>query len=319
MSKFLLLSALLPFVLCGQSFAPPPGFAGSTAIYKDSSIIINWANNVEIERGALDIQNQGMGSASFGSEADGVGIADGIPVSLGDGGTAVLTFPFGVSNGPGPDFAVFENGFADHYMEFAHVEVSSDGENFFRFPSVSEIPTIFQLDNFSLSNCAYVHNLAGKYRALYGTPFDLDDLAGVVGLDILAITHLKLIDVIGSIDPNWGTTDGLGNIINDPFPTAFESGGFDLDAVAVLHEWEDASVSDHSIAVKCSPNPTSGQLHVSTNENCSIRLLDVRGKVLMLLDVANEFLLDLTNFPNGIYFVSAQGDLEMTTLKIIKQ
>lgn len=319
MNKLMLLLTFLPFVLCAQSFAPEPGSPGSTAIYKDSSAIVNWASSVEIVRGPMDIQNQGAGNASFGSETDGLGSSDGIPVSLGDGGVATLTFPFGISNGAGPDFAVFENGFTDHYMEFAHVEVSSDGVNFFRFPSVSEVPVIFQLDNFSISNCAYVHNLAGKYRAYYGTPFDLEDLSSILSLDVQAISHVRLIDVVGSIDSNWGTLDGLGNIINDPYPTPFESGGFDLDAVAVLHEWADASISESTLALICSPNPTSGQLQISTNQVFSIRLQDIQGKVLMTADAEDEISLDLTNFPSGMYFVSAQGESGKGTMKIIKE
>src|SRR3989338_1482760 len=242
--KLMVLLALTPFALHAQSFAPAPGLPGSTAIYKDSSAIVNWASSVEIVRGPMEIQNPSAGNASFGAEIDGLGQADAIPFSLGDGGTATLKFPFGISNGPGPDFAVFENGFADHYMEFAHVEVSSDGVNFFRFPSVSEVPTDVQIDNFSFSNCAYVHNLAGKYRVHYGTPFDLEDLSFILSLDVQAISHVRLVDVVGSIDPNWGTLDGLGNIINDPFSTPFESGGFDLDAVGVLHEEAQARISE---------------------------------------------------------------------------
>ena len=43
-----------------------------------------------------------------------------------------------------------------------------------------------------------------------------------------------MVDVVGSIDPMYGTRDSLGNLINDPWPTPFATGGFDLDAVAVL-------------------------------------------------------------------------------------
>jgi hypothetical protein len=40
---------------------------------------------------------------------------------------------------------------------------------------------------------------------------------------------------VGSLNPSYGTKDALGRFINDPWPTAFESGGFDLDAVGVMH------------------------------------------------------------------------------------
>ena len=69
-------------------------------------------------------------------------------VSLGDGGTVVLTFPQPIGDVPGPDFAVFENGFKafdnSFFLELAHVEVSSDGVNFYRFPSSSLTPSLSQ-------------------------------------------------------------------------------------------------------------------------------------------------------------------------------
>ena len=95
MNKLLLVFLVLSNYTFGQSFAPAPGNPGSTAIYKDSSIIIEWASGVQIERGPMDLTNLGLGLASFGLESDAVGIADGIPVSLGDGGIAIITFENG--------------------------------------------------------------------------------------------------------------------------------------------------------------------------------------------------------------------------------
>ena len=36
---------------------------------------------------------------------------------VGDGGSAILTFDTPIANGPGFDFAVFENGFSDTFLE----------------------------------------------------------------------------------------------------------------------------------------------------------------------------------------------------------
>ena len=179
-----------------QSYAPEPGQLGTTAIHKDSALIVSWATTVEVNRGYLDIENKSSGLVNFGTSEEAIGKAQGNSVdvvSLGDSGVAILTFDRPITNGPGPDFAVFENGFSDHFMELAFVEVSSDGVLYERFPSVSEIPNDIQLGPFELSNCAYIHNLAGKYRQGYGTPFDLDDLLNT-GLDLNRITHVKIID-----------------------------------------------------------------------------------------------------------------------------
>jgi hypothetical protein len=133
----------------------------------------------------------------------------------------------------------------DTFLEFAFVEVSSDGERFVRFPSICLSDTLNQLDAFGLSNPEKIHNLAGKYRAMYGTPFDLEDLRDSAGIDLMNITQVKLIDVIGCIgNPAWTGRDSQGNKINDPWPTPFPSSGFDLDAVAVLHWYHPAGVNE---------------------------------------------------------------------------
>ena len=56
-------------------------------------------------------------------------------VVLGDAGSITLTFDAPICNGSGYDFAVFENSLNDTFLEFAFIEVSSDGEHFVRFPN----------------------------------------------------------------------------------------------------------------------------------------------------------------------------------------
>lgn len=318
MNKLLFIFVVLSNYIFGQSFAPAPGNLGSTAIYKDSSIIIEWASGIQIERGPMDLTNPGLGLASFGVESDAVGIADGIPVSLGDGGIAVITFENGISNGAGPDFAIFENGFTDHYMELGHVEVSSDGINFVRFPSVSEAPTNVQLDNFSYSNCAYVHNLAGKYRVDYGTPFDLEDLVGTPGLDLSAISHVKIIDAVGSIDTNFGTYDSQNNLINDPFTTPWESSGFDLDAVGIIHSAMNAGIVTNTLSVQVYPNPFTEFIQINL-EQAMYDILDLQGNCLRRGKVAGKDKIDLSLLSSGCYILRVQVENRVATQIITKQ
>lgn len=298
MNKLLLIFILVPMFVCGQSFAPEPGQPGSTAIHMDSSVFVDWADSVVVERGYLNIAFPGWGAVSYGTEQDAIGPADGSSViSLGDGGIATVFFNSPIINGSGPDFAVFENGFIDHYMELAFVEVSSDSVNFFRFDGISEIPTSVQLTNFSTSNCAFVHNLAGKYRTDYGTPFDLQDLAGISGLDINHIVCVRLIDVIGSILPPYQSFDSQGNVINDPYPTDWESGGFDLEAVGIIHS--ELKTTDLSIEkMKIYPNPTTDKIFIGTDNTIEVFLYSVDGKLMMISD---EHELDLSTFSPGLY------------------
>lgn len=295
--------ALLPFsfLTSAQSFAPEPGVQGSSAIFKDSSIIIDWATGISLERGYLTISDQGLGLVTYGQSSDALGAADNMVVSLGDSGVAILTFTNPVANGAGPDFVVFENGFIDHYMEFAFVEVSSDGVNFFRFNAVSEIPTSTQIDNFSTSDCRMVNNLAGKYRVFYGTPFDLEELSNEAGLNVNQITHLRLIDVVGSIDPQFGSVDGQGNLINDPCPTPFESGGFDLDAVGVIHNT--LSLEENFISVSVSPNPISDILKIQSGHSLQFQLMDSFGKEVLSGNCVEEKLIDVSRYLPGLYIL----------------
>lgn len=225
--------------------AGPYAASGLTA---SDPVFTGWATGVSgLVRGLQDISNPSGPLASFGASGDALGAPAGgsSVVSLGDGGSITVTFANSIRNGPGADFAVFENGFAFNggvFAELAFVEVSSDGVNFFRFPSVSLTQTTLQVGGFpyeefpQVLDPTNVHNLAGQFQALEGTPFDLQDLVGVSQLlDVNAVTHIRLVDAVGSINPAYAALDSLGSMINDPWTTPFASGGFDLDAVGVIH------------------------------------------------------------------------------------
>lgn len=221
-------------------YAPPAGQAGSTAIGNTSPLFVAWASGFQdLIRGPLDISNPGGGLASFGAGAEALGPTDGNSlhvVSLGDGGQITLSFADAITDGPGFDFAVFENGFADTFLELAFVEVSSNGIDFVRFPTVSLTDTATQIGSFGALDATNLDNLAGKYRGGFGTPFDLGQVAGLVpSVEVSAISFVRLVDVVGSINPALGTLDSWGHLVNDPYPTAFSSGGFDLDGVGIIH------------------------------------------------------------------------------------
>lgn len=309
---------LTPISFC-QTFAPAPGNSGSTAIKNDSSIIVAWATGILVERGFMNIVNPSAGLASFGLDAEAVGPAEGNStnvVSIGDSGIAILTFERGIKNEIGPDFAIFENGFADNFIELAFVEVSSDGINYFRFPSVSEAPFIIQTGAFDFSDCRYFNNLAGKYRQGYGTPFDLEELSGIAGLDISKITHVKLIDVVGTIDPIYASVDFQGNIINDLYPTEFASGGFDLDGVAVIHQ-APLSINEIDMHVSIYPNPTSDFITVSVPNESFVRLSDVSGKVLLEESIFNSKVIDLSKFDSSVLFIEISNSIGRSIEKVI--
>lgn len=307
MNKFFFLAVtLIPQLLSAQSFAPAAGQPGSTAIHMDSSVFVGWATNCEVVRGYQNIENPSLGYASHGHDTIAIGPATGntgAVVSLGDGGTATLTFAHPITNGNGPDFAVFENGLNDTFLEIGFVEVSSDGSTFVRFPAISEIQTDTQIGGFGSVDCRYIHNFAGKYRVGFGTPFDLEDLIDSVGIDINAITHVRIVDVIGSIDPLYATYDSQGTIVNNLHSTPFATGGFDLDAVGVIN-FATLSVEELNSTIAVYPNPATNVLNVSVTEKTNYMIVTVMGNIVSegILHQENN-VINIEQLTPGIYIL----------------
>ncbi|MCO5280520.1 MAG: T9SS type A sorting domain-containing protein [Chitinophagales bacterium] len=319
MKQILLLAILFFFVpnIFGQ-YAPKVGEAGSTAISKDSSIFLNWANQCKIVRGLQNITDTTLGYASVGDSLSAIGKAgeNGV-VSLGDGGFAICTFPQPITNGSGYDFAVFENSFDDSFLELAFVEVSSDGINFFRFPAHSLIDTLIQTASFGLTDATKINNLAGKYRGGYGTPFDLEELAGTPDLDIQNITHVKVIDVVGSIENKFATRDAFGNKVNDPFPTPFPSGGFDLDAIGVINQLSTTSILEIADFSLVFPNPVmkGKQVFVNKTDSEKLNLYNLQGKEISNSTTSAIEIPESLN--SGIYVLFIQTKEHSSTYKIV--
>lgn len=234
-------------LLVGNAFAQFPPQApepGNDAIPAEDSRIVGWATGCTVTPGWQNIMDTTLGKTTSGNELSVLGAPDLDVLSLGDGGSAIVTFAAPLKDESGPDFAVFENGFAnplnanEAFLELAFVAVSSDGIHYVTFPATSLTPDTEQIDQttFGYTDARWLNNLAGKYINNYGTPFDLAELADSPNLDIQNIRYIRLTDVVGSIDPSFARYDHEGHIINDPFPSPFPTGGFDLNAVAVLHQ-----------------------------------------------------------------------------------
>ena len=305
-------------------FPGPVGTLGTTAMHTDSSAFVAWGKLCKVTRGYQDISNTTLGLTTVGDSSMVPGKADGSIVSLGDGGSAIVTFSNAITNGTGNDFAVFENAFNDSFLELAFVEVSSDGINYFRFPPTCNLPTSPQYTNDAAMDAAKIDNLAGKYRVLYGTPFDLQELSGIPQLNINAVTHVKIIDVVGSINASYGTYDKNNNIINDPWPTPFNSSGFDLDAIGVINE---AAVGidelERNVFFTIYPNPSKDKFGVRSSEfveNSSIKVFNVFSEELLSQALeSNNQNFDISHFSSGIYFVCIESENGKRIIKLIKE
>lgn len=234
----LFLFSSFAFTIATAQFSPDGGQPGSIAIHKDSVEWLGFATSVDLAFGWYDVADTTLGRIDFTVPNACVGFPDFEAQPLGDGGIATVTFEAPFSNRLGYDFVVFENGFATSdttgFFELAFVEVSSNGVDFFRFPSTSLSTPADFAGPFAELDSRLIDGLAGRFSAPYGAPFDLSDLPAEPLLDLGAITHVRVVDVIGTEDSAFAKTDSDGMAIVDPYPTAYVTGGFDLDAVGIL-------------------------------------------------------------------------------------
>lgn len=179
-----------------------------------------WANTVVAfepgpEAGFGDAELPGI---VLGPPAGGSPTAGSLDVlSLGVGGEITLSFDGPIVDGPGPDLIVFENVFfigdssGEAFVEPASVSVSEDGETWHVFPCVAH-------EDGTWAGCAGLSPQATPAED-WQTPLD-PELTGGDAFD-LADLGLSEVDYVRIQDL------GLGG----EAPT----GGFDLDAVAVVH------------------------------------------------------------------------------------
>ncbi|MCC7145822.1 MAG: hypothetical protein IT443_05200 [Phycisphaeraceae bacterium] len=203
-------------------YAPAAEEVGSTAVAMEDPAIRAWAS------GYLNYQVGSGVDAVWQTPAKGLGPAVGDSydvVVLGAGGQITLTFDDPIGDGPGYDFAVFENAVTEDFLELAFVEASADGQNFLRFASASL--TAGPVSSYGGVDPTDVDGLAGKYVQGYGMPFDL----AALGLE--KVTAVRLVDIVG----DGMAKDSSGRSIYDPYPN-YGSAGFDLDAVGVMNVWE---------------------------------------------------------------------------------
>ncbi len=254
--RLFLLAAMACAALCGTLSAGPYSDGTHGVAYNDPRFV-GWATGIDmhwptgfVPGGEYDDASKALGPAP-GTSND--------VVTFGNRGWAVLSFNRVIRNLPGPDLAVFENGFNNPalpgtlFAELAWVEVSSDNVNYARFPSVSLNAWPGEYGSLDPTK---VYNLAGKHvnnndQAWQGTPFNLSDLAGhplvlsgAVHLD--DIRYVKIVDIYGHsdgtstdeatslVDPLTGANYTTNHTIYDGGNYGLEIAGFDLDAVGIL-------------------------------------------------------------------------------------
>ncbi len=275
-----------PYTEAGISGYVDPDNGWGHADPQDPNAVINpifrgWATEVVSYQPAPGLEGQwsdpsmALGPAT-GSNIDIVSLGHLNQEQIGQGaapGEITLSFAEPIRQGRGYDFVVFENAFVattdtqagslagQMFAELAYVEVSSNGIDFVRFPSVSLTEEL--VGRYGTIEISNVYNLAGKHPnasgICTGTPFDLKEVADdpdvVSGLvDLNDIKYVRIVDVPGSGDfhddavmhidsgtwPVWDFYADNHPIYDawDASPAPDPSGGFDLEAIGVLREQE---------------------------------------------------------------------------------
>lgn len=199
------------------------------AVAMDDPRIVAWAQGYRDHVSGLDLDpiwsdpNKALGAAQ-GTFDD--------ALSLGNGGHITMVFGEALADHPGPDLAVFENGFSESFLELAFVEVSSNGVDFARFPTYSHQTK--SVEPYGTLDPAELLGVAGRFRAGFGQAFDLATLEPQLAVqtgrvDLSDIRFVRVVDIVG----DGSMSDAFGAPIYDPTPT-FGPSGFDLEAIAVL-------------------------------------------------------------------------------------
>jgi len=163
-------------------------------------------------------------------------------------GSLTLAFAKPIADGAGADFVVFGNAFnlavrgkEMTFSKLAYVEVSSDGVNFARFPSVDTNPKPKKGPwSFMVSDPTLIYNLFGKglnsYGVSWGVPFDLAQLSQhpLVRAGLLNLQNVRYVRFVAVVGNGSSSYDFLGNPIYDPWPTT-GSPGPEVQAVGVLN------------------------------------------------------------------------------------
>ena len=133
------------------------------------------------------------------------------------------------------------------------------------------------------------------------------------------ITHIKIIDVVGSINSQFCFYDYFGNIINDPFPTPYNSSGFDLDAVGVINNT--FSTQQNIEVLKIYPNPFPEELWLMLeNETCGeIFIYNNYGSLVFTQKINSKISnVNLNFLSKGIYILCFVSEKIFSSNQIIK-
>lgn len=142
----------------------------------------------------------------------------------------------------------------------------------------------------------------------------------------------------GGIEPlqyEWTPNSGISDVqISNPKVWPLSNITYQLlvrDSVGCVSEPAMCSISVNTLDLNTDifneslcqiyPNPTVDILHIKSMKAISLRVINTEGKVMDVVKMTNnhlEYKLNVSNYPSGMYFVSADGESQHS-LRFIKQ
>ncbi|OYT15560.1 MAG: hypothetical protein B7C24_12410 [Bacteroidetes bacterium 4572_77] len=227
-----------------------------------------------------------FGAPFYGATANIPASSEEDVLSIGRDGEIIVGFKGNyLIDGEGVDFIIFENVFINQatnsiFAEPAMVSVSQNGIDFIEFP----------YDSLTLVGCAGVHPTNGTANS-----FDINKSGGdgfdlaTIGLDYVKYIKIKDISRVVTHDTEHPYYSPAGMIL-----------GFDLDAVAGVHLSENPSSNKEEIRNYIVYN--NNRLYYCGVADI-IELYSILGERLLRESVIQGSIIDISNYPKGMYFV----------------
>jgi outer membrane receptor protein involved in Fe transport len=165
-------------------------------------------------------------------------------------------------------------------------------------------------------------NSAGEITVIKGASSLQYGGDAVGGLVIIEPISVKKDSVFGKTIFNF---DSNGRRINDPWPTAFASSGFDLDAIAVLQNKQTGikNLRAEIINPICYPNPLHQnenlQIQLASANESTIKIYNRIGQLLMESNYRSSQIVLPLHFNESILLLECLQNNQVFKTKIILQ
>ncbi|MBK8722068.1 MAG: T9SS type A sorting domain-containing protein [Saprospiraceae bacterium] len=128
----------------------------------------------------------------------------------------------------------------------------------------------------------------------------------------------------GKIKEGWNTSIFVNDLNNDnryDFFIGNYRGGISSFTSDILIGNSELEVNK-SLNFTINPNPSKGlfKIQFTENNNAKLKVIDLYGKILMNKNIFDDNLeLDLSTYPNGIYFIQVENKEGISTQKVVLQ